>query len=98
MKPPIAHPRNPPIAVPTPGAATVPAAAPPAPRTLHPAAAPAQPETTWMLRRRGWVEVTIEYASTATPTTTSVRPENLYIFAARPRSCSPTPTDVWFVI
>ncbi len=51
-----------------------------------------------MLRRRGWVEVTIEYASTATPTTTSVRPENLYIFAARPRSCSPTPTDVWFVI
>lgn len=30
----------------------------------------------------GLVEVTIECASMATPTTTSVRPENLYIFAA----------------
>lgn len=42
--------------------------------------------------------MTIEQASRATPTTTSVRPENLYIFAARPSICSPTSTDVWFVI
>src|SRR5688572_16670928 len=89
------HAATPPMAVPTPGATAVPAAAPPAPASLQPTQAPAHATTTSDARRNGLDARTIETTSIAAPATSSNRPAYLKYLAAWYALAPVRPAGVW---